>query len=513
MSTHSTIAAGPIDLDLLDGDVLDRLRPALRAADYTVGAVTDLLGGAAHAALLRDATVPGLRATGAEQVAGTALATLTRLWPLQAAVASSAADRALPGLVEPLAAAGVLVRSAGEVRAAVDLRPYGDDRHDWWVVSDLTPGLDGTDRRVAPDHVLGVSPASTTLAQLTVRRPVAAALDLGTGCGVQSLHLGTHAERVVGTDVNSRALAMARLTTRLAERPVGLRSGSLWEPAGDRLYDLVVTNPPFVVSPATDQQLIYRDSGLPGDEVVRRIVTGAPAHLAPNGWCQVLANWVHARGEPWAERVGGWLAGTGCDAWVLQREVLDPAEYVEMWLADAGLSGQPEWGSRYDSWLSWMDDEGVEAVGMGWLCLHRTDRAQPTLRIEDWPYAIEQPVGAEVAAWADRAAALADLGDDALLAARLVRAGDVVQETYGEPGASDPARIVLRRTRGVQRARPVDTVEAAMLGACDGDLTLGQVLAALTQLLGAEGAAFGNEQVTAVRELLAEGWLTVPWEG
>jgi len=87
-----------------------------------------------------------------------------------------------------------------------------------------------------------------------------------------------------------------------------------------------------------------------------------------------------------------------------------------------------------------MDDEGVEAVGMGWLCLRRTDRAEPTLRIEDWPYAIEQPVGAEVAAWADRAAALA-------------------------------------------------------------------------QLLGAEGAATGAEQVATVRELLAEGWLTLPWEG
>jgi len=97
MSTHSTIAAGPIDLDLLVGDVLDRLRPALRAADYTVGAVTDLLGGAAHAALLRDATVPGLRATGAEQVAGTALATLARLWPLQAAVASRQPTARCPG--------------------------------------------------------------------------------------------------------------------------------------------------------------------------------------------------------------------------------------------------------------------------------------------------------------------------------------------------------------------------------------------------------------------------------
>ena len=48
---------------------------------------------------------------------------------------------------------------------------------------------------IRPDFVLGVSSASSTLAQLTVRDPVGRALDLGTGCGVQSLHLARHAER------------------------------------------------------------------------------------------------------------------------------------------------------------------------------------------------------------------------------------------------------------------------------------------------------------------------------
>ena len=57
------------------------------------------------------------------------------------------------------------------------------------MVSDLTPGLDGQPVRVGADHVLGISSASTSLAQLTLREPVGRALDLGTGCGVQALHL------------------------------------------------------------------------------------------------------------------------------------------------------------------------------------------------------------------------------------------------------------------------------------------------------------------------------------
>jgi Methylase of polypeptide chain release factors len=50
---------------------------------------------------------------------------------------------------------------------------------------------------------------SVTLASLTVRRDVASALDVGTGCGVQALLAAKHAERVVATDINERALAFA----------------------------------------------------------------------------------------------------------------------------------------------------------------------------------------------------------------------------------------------------------------------------------------------------------------
>ena len=87
--------------------------------------------------------------------------------------------------------------------------------------------------------------------------------------------------------------------------------------------------PPFVVSPGTGELLTYRDSGLPGDEVVRQVLGGAPRHLAPGGVGQVLANWVHVEGRPWEERVAEWVASDGrCDAWVVQREVADPAQYV-----------------------------------------------------------------------------------------------------------------------------------------------------------------------------------------
>jgi hypothetical protein len=481
-------------------DLIPRLRDALLASDYTYDGVSDLLGTTAHAALSRNETTPGLRRTGG----GSPLKTLTRLWLLQTTAPVSAVERALPGLLDDLCAAGILERSVSEVAARVDLRPHGTDDGNLWVLSDLTPGLDGASARVGPDHVLGISPAATSLAELTVRAPVARALDLGTGCGIQALHLAGHVGHVVATDVNARALWLAGLNAELNAMmgdQIEFRNGSLFEPVAGDEFDLIVSNPPFVISPGTGDRLVYRDSGVPGDGVVEQIVRAIPHHLATGGIGQVLANWMILRDRPWDERLAEWTEG--CDAWVVQREVLDPAAYVELWLKDAGLHGTADYQARYETWLGWFEDAGVEGVGFGWINVRMTGgNAQ---RLEEWRWEVEQPLGAEVAAHFVRVAALRQLSDDALLAVRPRLRADVVQETHGPVGAEHPSRIVLRQQRGLRRARQVDTVEAALAGASDGDLTIAQLLAALAQILGPDTAA--DDRLVGVRELLAEGFL------
>jgi methylase of polypeptide subunit release factors len=490
-------------LSPIDTALLSRLREALDAAGYRYDAVTELLGPTAHAALGRNETTPGLRATRD----GGPLATLVRLWPLQAPVSSTALESALAGLLPELLGAGLVEKVGDQVRALVDVRPYASEAHDWFVLSDLTPGLDGRPNRVEPDHVLGLSSASTSLAQLTVREPVGAALDLGTGCGVQALHLSDHADRVVATDVNTRALVLARATADVNGVRLDVREGSLFEPVASERFDLVVTNPPFVVSPPDGDRLVYRDSGLPGDEVVRRVVAEAPGHLAPGGVAQVLANWVHVAGQPWEERLTRWLDDTGCDAWVVQREVADPAEYVELWLRDAGRHHDPDYTRRYDAWLGWLEDQGVVGVGFGWLTLRRTERQRPVVRIEDWPHAVEQPLGTEIGSWLRRVDTLGELGDRDVLTTAWRRRDDISEETVGEPGAADPEVIVLRQQRGMRRARRVDTLIAAVVGASDGELTLHQILRALSDLLDQPVEQLVATALPEVRALVDEGFL------
>jgi len=475
-------------------DLPHRLRAALQDAAYTYDAVAELLGSTAYLALQRNETTPALRRTSG----GGPLETLVRLFLLQTPVSLGDAERALPGLVDKLCNAGLLEQSLSEVAARLDCRPYAEQDRDLWVVSDLTPGLDGAPNKVGADHVLGISSASTSLAQLTIREPIGRALDLGTGCGVQALHLAEHAREVVATDVNKRALWMTEFNAALNDAEgIRVREGSFFEPVAGETFDLIATNPPFVISPATGERLVYRDSGLPGDRVVEDIVRAAPGFLNEGGFAQVLANWVIARGAPWDERLATWLDGS-CDALVVQREVVDPATYVELWLKDAGLHGLAGYAQRYDTWLSWFDEQGIEAVGFGWINLRRggTGRSE----FLDWPYDVEQPIAPALRDWFDHV----DVTPDSVL----TRREDVQQEAIGLPGAEHPEAVVLRQKAGLRRARTVDTVEAALVGACDGDLSVGRILDAVAQLLDVDATETRVTYLPAAQELADQGFLT-----
>ena len=189
---------------------------------------------------------------------------------------------------------------------------------------------------------------------------------------------------------------------------------------------------------------------------------------------------------------------------MVQREVIDPAAYVELWLKDAGLHGSADYLVRYDTWLSWFEDQGIEAIGFGWINLRRSGVADPAREFLEWPYDVEQPIAPAIRDWALRVRRAGSTSTPGWSCG-----ADVRQETIGAPGAEDPETVVLRQQRGLRRARQADTVEAALVGACDGELTVGQILDALAQLLDLDAAEARETYLPAVRELVAEGFLTI----
>jgi methylase of polypeptide subunit release factors len=432
-------------------------------------------------------------------------------------------DRALGRLGVDGAVALGLVHAAGTgpddaVRAAVDLRPYSAQDAagavDWWIASDL--GELATGHALRTDHVLGVGGASTTLAQVTIRDPRDTVLDLGTGCGIQALHASRHARAVVGTDISARALAFAAFNTGLAglgaER-VELRHGSMLEPVAGRRFSLVVSNPPFVITPRVDgvPAYEYRDGGRSGDAVVRDLVTGVADALEPGGVAQLLGNWDVRSGESWHERVGGWLDESGLDGWVVQRELQDPAEYAETWIRDGGSSPHRDpdaWRALYGAWLDDFAARGVQAVGFGFVTLRRPVSGRVTLRrLEEQTGTLHQPLGGHVAAGLAAHDWLTARDDAALAAERLVVAPDVTEERYLRPGSADPDVVLLRQGGGLGRAVRAGTALAGLVGACDGELTVGRIAAAIASLVDVPAADVAADVLPSVRGLVTDGML------
>jgi methylase of polypeptide subunit release factors len=503
---------------VVDQAAAARVRGLLLDAGYTAGGVLERVGSAAFDALGRGLGVPIRRALAAPPTGSVPhLDGLIRLLllgdPLPAAgLPSGAAD-------DLVALALVRVRGADLV-PLLEVRPYGEPDTDWYLVADLGTPVDA-------EHVLGAGGASLTLARITPRVPVDRALDLGCGSGVQVLHATRHARTIVATDTNARALRLTALSAALSGVPgdrIELRAGSLFAPVAGERFDLVVSNPPFVISPG--RRFTYRDAGLSGDALTAQLVRQAAAHLAPGGRAAILGNWMHVVGEDWRERVGAWVAGTGVSAWIAQRDAEPVADYAAMWLRDAGVADGPALDAALQEWLVAFAALRCEAVGFGWVVLVAPGGAPggvdgsrsaggrqgvPWAHVEDLSWSQRLPSGDEVLAFLDGCARVEALPAPALLAARVVLAeGATITRTEvvsGGHASALPPRLGLAGAVGPGGWRPAVPTHPALLAALLGPATasVGAHVDAWAQAEGLDPIDVLGPVLTTLRELVRLG--------
>lgn len=481
------------------------------------------------------------------------------------------------------------------------------------------------------DHVMPVGGATRTLAALATYKPGQRVLDIGTGCGVHAIFAALAGADVTATDISARALEYARFNAALNGVEIKLKEGSLAEPA-EGLYDVVVSNPPFVITPGKVRDIAdyqYRDGGLEGDSLLGALVSDLPRILASGGRAWMLGNW-EIRGR-WQEKPELWI-GDELDAWVIQREELSPAQYVEMWLRDGGVTQRDErYEKMYEAWLTDFEERGVQYVGMGYMCLgmreHDACRVQNdvcsregspwrrfdvirgplpanlaefTGKIWDQRYAISSFSSEAGIVQADVAGVRGPGGEglkaggvldgaeehievseveavqlpgafpfeseklseapervDVKVAMAACVDGDLEEERGGGnvradfvsvsdeeadensdecvlslldaavdlmnmrlkvsaiehrlhmPGSSDPFMIKLAQLEGFGEEIQVSSNVAAVVGACDGELTLGALCDAVAYVTGASPSAVRDEVLPAANELLAMGILTI----
>ena len=361
--------------------------------------------------------------------------------------------------------------------------------------------------RTESDRVLGPNPTSWLLSRFSVERPSHATLDLGTGNGILALALATRSEKVVATDLNERAVNFAAFNARLnAIEKIECLAGDSFQPVHDRKFDLIVSNPPFYITPTT--RYLYCENPQELDLMCRQIARQAPEHLNEGGYFQMLCEWAQVRGQTWQERILEWFAGTGCDVWVLLGHTKDPSEYAQMRIRESSRTDSDD-ATLYEGYMNYYRERGVEAIHNGLVAMRRRSGQNWTV-IEDMQTTPNDAFGALVLhQFEARDFLQTHQSDESMLEVRpkLSPHARLEQVLKQEARIWTPTSMTLRLVKGFPFSLSVQPLVAEFLGNCDGKQTLAELAHQLSGRTKAPALQVQKECLTIVRKMIERGFL------
>ena len=284
-------------------------------------------------------------------------------------------------------------------------------------------------------------------------------------------------------------------------------AGDLFEPTRDLQFDLIVSNPPFVVSP--DHAHLFRDSGLQGDQICERIVREAPRHLAEGGYAQVLCNWVRIASDNPYERVVEWVAGSECDAWIIHTHTDEIDRYADYWLRLDATIDPDSLAKRYDQWMAYYERQGIEGIDCGLITLRRRSEGPNWIRF-DTSRRLNHPNGLGIQVGFAARDLLDGLKSDRELLGLRLRARSELRLTQSlRPIDSgwmvDDAKCILGD--GLRFEGEVNQAIFHLLTLCRGQQPLAVVFQQVAARLGQSPDAILAPCVEAIRSLVDQGFL------
>lgn len=388
-----------------------------------------------------------------------------------------------------------------ENRLASDVMLFPVDS--FLVVCDHTVKIDASD----PEFVLWPNPTSRLLSRFTVRRPSKATLDLGTGNGIQALSAASHSAHVVATDLNPRAVTYATLTARLnGLENIECLPGDGFEPVAGRKFDLIVSNPPFFISPS--DRYLFCDNSMDLDQLCRRFVREAPSLLNEDGYFQLLCEWAEVKGQPWQERVTEWLADSGCDAWIIKGHTQDPSEYAQHRIAETTASPERD-SERYASYMAYYRERKVEAIHDGIIAMRRRS-GQNWILVEEVTETPKDPFGeAVLLTFAGRDFLQGHASDDQMMEVKPRLSPHTRLEQFYQPaeGGWQPLSLNLRRTKGFPFFVGLQPPVASFLGGCNGSRSVRELIEEFARQVDAPRDQVQTECLGVLRKLIERGFL------
>ncbi|MCG8590043.1 MAG: methyltransferase domain-containing protein [Proteobacteria bacterium] len=432
------------------------------------------------------------------------LATLIRLFTLGEGVSAGAFERAVaPTKPDDWAQLGCVAMRGRHVFAPLRLEPS----EGLWLLSDRLGN--GVARPGDRDSVEGVSTSSRLLANLTVRRPVAAALELATGCGYHALLAAGHTRQVLGVDANPRAVALAEINAVLNDRPSAqFIVGDFFEPAAEAglEFDLIVSAVPLDVSPS--EGVAAPEPGLEGDERCQQLLHSARDYLKVGGFCQLVCTWAEHGDTPWESRLGRWFEQTNCDAWVLACTTETPAAYARQRVARE--LGEVAARTRIDVWRAYYERLGITRLLSGLITLRRSERDRHWFRADTPPLQVQGGGGESIALGFELRDFVEDLRQPEMLLdipMRLSPHARLRQEMAPGRRGWESVTSELRFERGLAFEERVGSDLGQVLGNCDGVRVLRAPLAQAARARGADPARELAAAVPTLVRLVERGFL------
>jgi len=455
--------------------LVDELRALLLRVDYSRRGLARLTG------VTDPEHGPGAdpRAVVAALEAGGPLGTLGRtLWLGLPIAVSTLAPAIAPMTVDAWQAAGLIERRGERVRARVFLLPWAD----LWLFADRPVPID----RAPPDHVMGLGGGTEVLRALMIKTDGARVLDLGAGSGALSLLAAASARQVDGIELNSRAVTFAKLNARLnGASNCRFMEGDYFAPAAAlEGYDLVLGQPPFVISPS--RGVLFRDAGR-GDDDIWRYVRVAARALADGGIAQLLINWIQRRGGDPFDGPAEATSDLDCDAFVAWSRIEPTAVYARAWVSDP---------AEIEAWIRHYDELGVEAICSGPVVLRRRKGATCWRHFTQVPETMSAGAGEHVVQILDGVHRLQTSTENDLLS--------LCPRTRGGLDIGDAA---IRSTTGLHYRVPPDPDTVSLLQACDGTKSLSRIADDLAAQAGRSGEEQRTRILTVARTLLGQGLL------
>ncbi len=373
------------------------------------------------------------------------------------------------------------------------------------VAADFPVAID----RGEPEMVLWPNPTSKFLARFSIRRHSGATLDLGTGSGILSLGAAKFSDTVVATDLNGRAVSFAAFNAKLnGVENIEVLTGDCFAPVAGRRFDLILSNPPFFITP--QEGYLFCDNPMELDGLCRRLVKEAPAYLNEGGFMQMLCEWAQIGGQPWEERLSEWLEDTGCDAWVMKGVTQDPAEYAQHRIRETYPDPAQD-AKLFEGYMNYYRERGVEAIHDGLVVLRRRTGTN-WAKLEDVPKTPGGDLGDLVlSTFAARDLLLQLQDDDSLLAVKPTlsahaRLEQICEQSGGRWAAES---ITLRLISGFPFHLTLQPLVAEFLATCDGTRTADQAIQEFAVVANAPLDTVRSECLSMMRKLIDRGFMVV----